>query len=756
MSTMSVSFRQAAIQRAAEQLDSHVNRLVTGVRYDEKNCSIWKSCRLMEVLQTCRPLDTTRTSPGGCMNWSGLFMALFLAAGCLSALTAVFFRIMAGRLAGINPMGATLTSLMAGRRERIGWIKNLTNTVLEVVPYVVTWPAMYIAFRGRRSTKKVVELRLQWPLDLIVSAWLLAFSVLVAFLVGASGVDWPLQAACYSIVAATIAIPAHWVIDGSNLREELRRTVHNPMAQFLFISAANFVALSIGATVLVRTMSHSAFKWASVWPEALQILRFGHLSAIWQARPTRIPEILLAGAALAAYALLIGQLSKPWLFRRSDDDRIDIALRLLLADDGDGAERWLDSVQSNNPEIPTLVRVHGMLAIKTGQFGLALQHAKAIASLRRQRMLPIPPEDDDDGRRVLAEWAEFFIRADYGELHSRVVDYLITDGISDPCLATVVPALLSFDISKQRIGTLGAWLMRQSEQARRLAEATGKPDARLEALAHETAKPPEFPSAITDPPYPLALGMREGLMRQLPEAAVRLLAMRRSRQAPVRIVKRILSGHLIVEAAVQSGHRSRSREAATQEVLGLFDEVQNWPLATIPWWLREWLQDETTQWLELMRLMHQKRMIPALQELHAYLVRPRNANEFKAKAIAAANSAGRESAVNVARTLKTISSRRPESSMDPDEPRIIDGPDATRSPVSATHYVFRYCVKRKWRHHDIYVYIDKGAPKYMINTAGQAALEATLSQGETPGRIFISSSGKVTRRRVADMRMPVS
>ena len=679
------------------------------------------------------------------MNWSAIFMALYLVVGCFQALEALLMRIIARRFAGLHPMGATLTSLAADRQVRIGWARNLGATALETLPLVVTWPAMSLAFRGRRSVKKVIDLRLGWPLEVFVSVWVLTFSVVTALLVEASGRDWIMQAACYAVVGATIAIPARAVMNGSNLREELRRTLRSPLIQFALVAAANFAALAIAASILLQVPAHSSFSWGSVWPEALQILNFGHISAIWKARPTRIPEISVAVAALAVYALLVSQLTKLLQFRRTDDDRIEISIRLMLADDSDGAERWLRSVGSDNPELPGFVRASALHAIKTGDFALALQRARAIASLRRQRMHPVPPEDSDDGRRVLAEWAEFFIRADYGELYAQVVDYLIADGMSDASLATVVPALVFFERGEARSAGPVAWMMRQGEQMRRAAEASGKPNASLEAFAREREKLPQFPAAITDPPYPLAVAMREGLTNQLPKAAARLRDAGRMRRLPGQVVKRVVAGHIIVEAAVDAGHRSRILEAAAQEVVGLLDEAQKWPVPEFPFWLRQWLLDEIEGWLLLVRPAGKKLMVPALRELRRFLAEPSNANRQKLRSYNLTDLTKGKGAVNIPRSLRAVASYRSVSSGDPRQPRIVDGPVEARS--AGPYDSFRYCVKRKWRHHDIYVYIDRAAPRQVMKTAGQAALEGVLNEGDTPGRIYIGASGKLIAKR---------
>jgi hypothetical protein len=494
------------------------------------------------------------------MNWSGFFIALYLAVGILVTILILFSGILIGRIPDLYPMGATLVALFEGQRARIGRTRMLALRLLSILPNIVTCPASYLAFRRSRNVKRIVILRLRWPLDVIEGIWLLLISALVAILVQASGSDLYLRIACYAIIIATIFIPARWIINGENLRREMRRTLRSPIAQFSLIAVTNFIALSIAAAVLLQVPARSPFRWGSVWPEALQIWTFGSLLAILRARPTGATEIVVAGAGLAIYAFLLSQLITPWRFRRTGGDRIEISTRLLLIDDNDRAKHWLKSVPTDDPKLlPDLVRAEGMLALKTGDFSLALQRAQVMASLRR---LPAWPEDKNDGRRILAKWAEFFIRVDYGELFSRVVIYLIRDGVSDPCLATIVPTLVFFEIGEERIGRMAKRIEQGMELERHQAEAAGNLNANLETFTHELS------AGMTDPPYTLTLAMIEAWRNQSREAAARLLKMPRTRRVPNRVVKRILAGHVIVEAVVQEGNLSQIRKAWVEDILG--------------------------------------------------------------------------------------------------------------------------------------------------------------------------------------------
>jgi hypothetical protein len=590
----------------------------------------------------------------------------------------------------------------------------------------------------------IVDSRLRWPLDVTMNLWLLAFSLLLAFLAQVNPEGWFLRAACYAVIAAVIAIPARWIIDGANLREEMRRTLRNPIVLFALISATNFMALAISATVLLKASAHSKFRWAEVWPEARQLWRFGHLSAIWQARPTRVTEILVAGASLAVYALLISQLSHPLAFRRTDEDRIDISIRLMLADQIDAAQRWLRSVRSNNPKsLPEIARAQGMFAIKTGDFGSALQSAQVVASLLRQQISPPPPQDKDDGRLLLAQWAEFFTRTDSGQLFSQAVTFLLKDGISDPCLAAVIPPLIFFELGATRDSKFARRLARGVKRAQLLADATGRPNSDLQMLAEDKARTAQLPLGLTDPPYPLAVSMLEGLRKQLPEAAIRLVTRRQTRSVSGRIVKRVLSGRIVVEDAAQEMGFRRSREIALRDVVELLNEARGWPFTKFPMWLREWLNDDITLRLQQpIRRWAGKDVEAALLDLSRLLTGLINIAEFEQKSSAWPEFIRAQKSGSMTKALKSVSSHQSTSSRDSNEATILKGPVQIRSPRNVE--IYRYCVElsNRRRHKDIYVYIDDDAAPSILRAAGRANLEELLSNGDAPSRIIINAHGK--------------
>jgi hypothetical protein len=672
------------------------------------------------------------------MSWSGWVMCVYLAYGILDLLGSLLFRLSFGLFRGFIPMATILGNLNEGRRVRIGGIRHVIASLLELIPHAIAWPALHLAFRRRFSVEEIVNLRLKRPLEVIQSAWLLVLSALVAIMTEVSGSNFAIRVTCYAIIVTMIAIPLRWVIDGAALRDELRTTLHNPIIQFALVAVASFAALSVTASVLLKVSPNSAFGWGSIWPEALQIWRFGHLSAVWQARPDRAAQISVAIAALAVYALLVSQLSRFWLFSRTDHDRVEISIRLLLADRVDNAKNLLQTVRANDQKVlPELTRAQGMIALKAGDFAGALERALALASLRR---LVVSPEYRDDGRWIMAEWAGFFIRVDRGELYAQVISYLVGDGISDPCLATIVPGLV-FRTGPIGAGKIASRMKRRVEWMRLRAEMAGKPNATFEGFTRMVASPAKLPDDVSDPPYPLALAMFEGMGGQLSGAAERLLNVKRPRQIPERIVKRVIAGHIIVEAALGEKGLGQAREVASGDILGLLSEVQKLPVARLPWWLREWLQHDIDGRLRSKLLWGGRELAPVLRELRQYLNGHGATTDLQSISVKFSSADSGKDFGYTYRELKDISLKRFGPAVDPNKPIIFGGPDKIRS--RATYEGFRYCVRRGsgGRHRDIYVYIDNSAPKRVIATAGRAALEKALDQGDTPARIFVDSSG---------------
>lgn len=540
------------------------------------------------------------------MGWDGYLLAVYLGIGAFETVMRLSVRLAPSAVARFLPIGPMGAALVAARRTSVlAAFRDTASAVLQVVPHPITWPVIFAAFRGRRSVSAVMRLRIRWPLDVIESAWLAIFAVSLAALAAADGANFYVRAAAYAVIASAIAIPCRWLIDGTSLREEVRRTLRNPLVLFVVITAANFVATTAAAFTLLQSSPHAAFQWESLWTEARQLWGFGHFTAIWHARPERPAQIAVAIAGLSNYALLVSQLYRPWQFRKTDSDQIELAVRLLLIDDCEGAKRLLERVRAKNHQLsPEALRAEGLLAIKDRDFSRALGYANIAASLHRPSSVP---ESNDDGLQVIGEWSEFFIRADYGKIHSETLSYLTRVGISDACLATLVNALLLYpNLGENSAGSgkFARWAERNLEKTARVSEAAGKSNTDFHDFSRMRT-PLTVPAGITDHPYALALSALEGMTGQLRESSIRLLAARKPRQLSERVVYRIVSGHVVLQA-VKGKDFSKVRDLMRMEIIGLLVEAQGWPIERMPLWLREWLQEDIKGRLPDIRIVGRK------------------------------------------------------------------------------------------------------------------------------------------------------
>jgi hypothetical protein len=193
-------------------------------------------------------------------------------------------------------------------------------------------------------------------------------------------------------------------------------------------------------------------------------------------------------------------------------------------------------------------------------------------------------------------------------------------------------------------------------------EAAGKPSATFETFARERSTAFQFPAGMSDPPYPLALAMFQEMNKKFPQAATHLLAMRRPRRLPERIVKRVLTGHVIVMAAVQEGNWSHLREAAAKDVLGLLKEAQNWPLTQLPLWLREWLQHDIDQRLQQAFLREGKKTKSALRKLQRFLAGRSDTTWLESKISMLAELTNEKNSAEMASALRAASRNKITSS----------------------------------------------------------------------------------------------
>jgi hypothetical protein len=562
------------------------------------------------------------------VGWDGYLLAVFLGIGCFETAGRLLVRLAPGAVARLLPIGPMGAALVAARRTNVlAASRDTVSALLQVVPYPITWPIHSLAFRGRRDVGGITRLRIRWPLDVLESCWLAVFAASLTALAASDGVNFYIRAAAYAEIAGAVAIPCRWLINGTSLREEVRRTVRNPLVLFAVITAANFLATTAAAFTLLQLSPHTASYWDSLLAEARQLWGFSHFTAIWHARPDRPSQIVVAIAGLSNYALLVSQLYRPWQFRKTDSDRADLAVRLLLIDDCEGAKRLLGQVRAKSHQLPPeALRAEGLLAIKARDFPVALRYANIAASLHGP---PVVPESSDDGLQVLGEWSEFFIRADYGAAHSATLSYLAEAGISDACLATLINALVLYPNlgeNSARNGKFALWVERSMTRAARTAEAAGKNKTDFQNFSRMRTPLP-VPAGITDPPFPLALSTLEGLTGQLRESAIRLLLKSRPRQLPERVVYRIVAGHTALQAADEKDF-AKFRDLMRMESFGLLVEAQKWPIEKMPLWLREWVQEDIRGRLRGARIVGKKTR-KALLELDRTLTPSDSSHEFR-------------------------------------------------------------------------------------------------------------------------------
>jgi hypothetical protein len=446
-------------------------------------------------------------------------------------------------------------------RSKLFFGRYVINALSWPLGSPVLWPP--IIYRANRSFTEentlptpgaMMDMRLRRPFEANLGLWLLSFAALLALLVGVSGHHWYLRVACYAVIIACLSNQVRIMTSGSDLSEELRTTLRNPFLQLVLIAVSSFLALTIAAFALLRWPVHASFRWDSLWSEGWQILGFTDLRAVWQARPTGATEILVAITGVTVYVSLISQLWKPLRFKRTSDDCVAIAMGLLLAGDRVSAKRWLETAQARGQKQPKAVAealtAEGAQAMADGDFDVALERARVMAQLLRRNTNS--PEDQDDARFIIADWAASLSLFDMGQVYSPLVSYLVTNGISDPCLAAIV--FVETTISSTYPG--------------------------IEAPSAEIMKPEAL--------YPLTVAAFEMGQSHWPQARARLDAIEPV-TTTASLVKRILIA-LQTAGAARAEDPSKGREVLIQDTSMLITEVNSWSVDEFPMWLRKFLQ----------------------------------------------------------------------------------------------------------------------------------------------------------------------
>ena len=370
-------------------------------------------------------------------GWSDLVLP-YLANGVVGIPMIAFplstSRMLTRRLGVPVPIVADLYAVR--RQSDFGLVRGKVDDILIAAAQPVVWPMYRLISRPVRDARAVVELRVRHQILVWEGLAMCAFVSVVAMFVAADGQRWYLRFACYAVIVAVLSRQLRLLLHGTNAREEMRRTLRNPFAQLVLVALTSFLALALAAYVLLRWPSHQPFQWPGLWLEVRQIFGFGHLPAIWQARHAGGTQVLTAVTGLSVYALLISQLGNPLALRRTDDDRIAIAIRLALAQQAHEAQEWLQRVESDATLSAEGLRAHALIALAADRRADALRAAQQYAALRR--LGTDIPEDKDDARAVMLTWADEFLD---GALFAAVASWLIETGMGDAALAGTIASL---------------------------------------------------------------------------------------------------------------------------------------------------------------------------------------------------------------------------------------------------------------------------------------------------------------------------
>lgn len=506
------------------------------------------------------------------IGWSGVLVLPYLAYGAFGVLVIVFALPMARKLSRQSDAApvAVIGELHAIRRQAgLGAVRGKLDGLLIAAAQPAMWPAHYLMAGPSPEVRAVADARVRRPLPLWEGVVLCTFVAVIAMLVAADGQRWCLRLGCYAAIIAVLTCQLRLLLHGVDAREEMRRTLSNPFLQLGVIALTSFLTLVLAGYVLLHWPDHQPFRLPGLWLEARQTFGFGHLSAIWKARHAGGTQILLAITALSVYALLVRQLSNPLAFRRTDDDRVDIAIRLALAQQPEEAQEWLQRVERFSALSAEGLRANGLIALAAGRRDDALGAARADATLRRAGT--DAPEDDDDARVTLLVWAQQFRDR---ELFAAVSAWSIESGIGDAALASIVPGL-----------SANTW--------RALAPLPGRfrlTSAMVGLCGGEDVDPSVLSGA-------------------------------RSSGVPDRLATAFVSAHLALR---QASHLSwsRERQVATAGTRMLLNELGAQPLDRLPFWLRVWaaneielrlgrkhlyLEAETTEALRTLRLALERR-----------------------------------------------------------------------------------------------------------------------------------------------------
>jgi hypothetical protein len=471
--------------------------------------------------------------------WSTLVVLPYLTIGLLGALVALvppplMVQMLRRERHPALAFAERAESIMAV--QRLGAIRAALRNVVQGLALPITWPLLLWLFRRRSSVAELADLRVRRSVPVREGRFLLFVAVVVVLLTVVDGPAWHLRIACGAILVAAIGDQMRMVLDGVNARQEMRRTVGSPLVQLGSLAVTNLAAVTFAAYVLVDWSSDDGFDVQGLAAELSTVVKLGHVSALWSARHAGVENLLVIAAAVAVYTVLISQLPRALFVGRDDDDHLAIGLLLGMAGDVVSAREWLGKVKARARPSGEAPRAYGTVDLVAGDTGEAMKSARTAARLRR--LGTQAPEDDDDARLILWEWAE---QLDDPEVVQRLIGWLIDDGLTDRALA-LIAANKGNDVVDEATLT------------------PNRPLARAAVALHERR-------------YDAALGELRSM---------------RPGNAADRIVHQLLQSRAAELAASQDSW-SRRRQQATADTRALLNELSPQRIEELPVWLVDWL-----------------------------------------------------------------------------------------------------------------------------------------------------------------------
>lgn len=488
--------------------------------------------------------------------WAGLLVVPYEAVG----LTLTFFFAVMGLLLGLDLPSAHSdedtgeASLMGAlMKTPLGQVSGRLGQLLDTFRWLTGWlPSLLMVRRVRRMPPANTSIRLD---DVVLlSIWSLFVCSLVALLTGLTGKHWYLLLAAWLIVISNMARQLSTVIPGHrDLPTRYKRSTQIPLVQFGMIAVADFATLTIAAVILLLWPSTNSFKWSWLPVEAWHLVTLAHLSEIWRLRFGPIRQLVIIIATILVMVLLVNQLKNWKIFRRSNSDKVAIAMDMLSAGDKAAAERWLTRVRINSNKDADMVRAQASWSLVEGDWETALRRARIYAQLRYE--IADPHDAEDDALVTIGAWSIRYVINNCGFMTAEeLFAFLIRHRITDKALVGLLP--------RPKIYRSDFWARE------------------VEVL--------EQAASLTDAAYSLSKAVFDLLAQRYTDAEARL-AKAPLKTAGDQLICEMLQMNIIAcQSKEQTAYRKTVDDASGRIISG----AQHWDIEKFPRWLRQWLSDQ--------------------------------------------------------------------------------------------------------------------------------------------------------------------